>query len=66
MGIRWILNLNCAYCGQTNKDVYYAPIGGFYSFHCKHCSKENWIQESFQTVKEETLEAIENRLGLGE
>ena len=64
MGSRWTLSLHCAHCGEGNDDVYYAPTCGFFSFRCKKCGKQNWIEENFSTTTEETLEAMENRLAI--
>ena len=51
MGARYELNLSCAYCGEYNPEVYYAPTCGFLSFHCCVCKKENWIEEGFYAEK---------------
>lgn len=51
MGDRFYLELNCAYCNRTNKDVYYAPTCSFYDFTCEHCKKVNFISSDFSVKK---------------
>jgi len=51
MGSRYTLELNCAYCGELNPEVYYAPTCGFLSFKCQKCKEENWINQGFYPEK---------------
>ena len=50
MGDRYELILNCAHCGETNNDIWYAPTCGSFTFECEKCKKENFIT-SIHTVK---------------
>ena len=43
MGDRYELNINCAYCKELNKDIYYAPTSNFDIFECEKCKKMNFI-----------------------
>ena len=54
MGDRYELDLNCAYCKELNKDIWYAPTCGAISFNCSKCKKENFIKE-FQSIKAEEV-----------
>lgn len=55
MGARFILDLNCAYCGNLNKDVWYAPTCNSYTFVCTKCEKHNFITSNFSAVKVEEV-----------
>lgn len=65
MGDRYILNLDCAYCGVNNVEVYYAPTCGLTNFKCKECGKVNCIHMHIdfmaRTYKQECSEKA--RLG---
>lgn len=43
MGDRYIADVNCAYCGATNEEVWYAPTCGADTFRCEKCGKQNFI-----------------------
>ena len=45
------IDINCAYCGHLNEDVYYAPACDCETFICKNCGEENYIIPSFSAVK---------------
>ena len=50
MGDRYELKLHCAYCNKLNKEIWYAPTCGSYTFGCGKCGKTNFIK-NFQAVK---------------
>ena len=51
MGDKYEIDINCAYCGHLNEDVYYAPACDCETFICKNCGEENYIIPSFSAVK---------------
>jgi Zn ribbon nucleic-acid-binding protein len=51
MGDRFVLALECAYCGELNREVWYAESSGVEDFECIKCGKANLIQIGFQAVK---------------
>lgn len=57
MGDRYELNLDCAYCGVTNYDIWYAPTSNSDTFECKSCEKVNFITPDFRAIKIELTTA---------
>lgn len=55
MGDRYELALKCVYCGETNKDIWYAPTSSSDTFECKNCKKFNFISANFKSVKIENV-----------
>lgn len=55
MGDRYYLELDCAYCGHRDVDVYYAPTCGFSTFLCPKCKKHNFIAPDFTSKKVEDV-----------
>ena len=55
MGDRYELSLRCAYCGELNEDVYYAPSSGFETFRCNRCNEINEIVMEFSAIKREDV-----------
>jgi len=51
MGDRYELIKACAYCGEVNEDIWYAPTCGSFTFDCEKCSKENFINTDFEVKK---------------
>jgi hypothetical protein len=43
MGVRIYFSANCAYCGKTNSEIYYAPSFGFITHNCEYCKRINKI-----------------------
>lgn len=58
MGDRYTLNPKCAYCGEKNFDIWYAPTCDVMTFICTKCKKENFITFTldFKVKKIEDLE----------
>jgi transposase-like protein len=59
MGDRYHLDLNCAYCGRPNPDVYYAESSGSEEFNCHACGKRNRIQISFRSRKMQQPKSVQ-------
>lgn len=57
MGDRYVLNLQCAYCGKLNKDVYYAPDSDIRVFKCEKCNELNTIMLKFYAKKAKETDA---------
>lgn len=55
MGDRYELDLKCAYCGEVNKDIWYAPTCESIIFNCKACKKRNYISSEFKALKMEEM-----------
>jgi len=52
MGDRYELTKRCAYCGEINKGIYYAPTCGVFGFYCGVCERFNFICfDPYLTVK---------------
>lgn len=66
MGSRYYLKLDCAYCGELNKDVYYAPTSGFHTFNCGECEEKNFITPDHKSKKleEATFEEFKEGFSL--
>ena len=47
MGDRYTIQINCANCGKTEKDFWYAESSGSMSFTCVNCEKINWVSLGF-------------------
>jgi excisionase family DNA binding protein len=45
MGNRYFLTVICPKCGETEKDVYYAPTCGFTEWNCPKCKKKVDLEE---------------------
>ena len=60
MGDRYEGNFNCAYCGELNEDVYYAPTCSFYTFKCVKCNNTNFITEmgDVKKIENTTLDDV--------
>ena len=63
MGNRYILDLNCAYCGEKNKEIWYAPTCGSDTFVCEHCKRVSFITDTMKSIKLEDIKFIEVRKG---
>lgn len=64
MGDRYELIRDCVYCGETEKEVYYAPTSGFITFKCEKCKKENFITSDLKVkkVEEITYDEVEDAI----
>ena len=51
MGDRYTLKLDCATCGATNENVWYAPSCEVTTFICDQCKQKNKIEQGFHAVK---------------
>lgn len=51
MGDRWELHLRCDWCGEMNRDVWYAPSSNAESFVCQFCDMPNAIEQDFVARK---------------
>jgi len=51
MGDRYDLIRDCAHCGETEKDVWYAPTCNFFGFTCKKCKRYNFITTDLKVKK---------------
>ena len=51
MGDRYYLDLDCAYCGELNKEIWFAPTCDSFDFNCIKCKKLNFINEEFKAIK---------------
>ena len=51
MGDRYELIENCAYCGEIEEDVWYAPTCNSFGFTCRKCGKYNFITTDFKVKK---------------
>jgi len=51
MGDRFIVTLNCAYCGRLNEDAWYASSCGVEYFVCSFCLKYNRMDMNFRSRK---------------
>ena len=65
MGDRYELSLDCAYCGNKNKDVWYAPTCNSITFMCDTCNKLNFINSDFKAVKIEDVQLDDIRQAFG-
>lgn len=50
MTARFILELECAYCGHMNEEILYAFEAGEW-FACRKCRKRNGVTLSFRAKK---------------
>ena len=55
MGDRYFIVIKCAYCGEENKDVHYAPTANIDFFKCCKCASPNFIQANFEAKKIEEV-----------
>ena len=55
MGDRYTINVDCAYCNSTNKDVWYAPTSNCDVFECVYCERWNFITTNFKAVQIEDV-----------
>ena len=49
MGDRYLLTLDCAWCGAPN-DAYYALSSDYESFVCPACEERNYIRQKFEAT----------------
>ena len=55
MGDRFVLALNCCYCGELDDDVFYAPTSSSFTFTCEKCNGVNFIKSSLEPIKLEKV-----------
>ncbi len=55
MGDRYELIRDCAYCGETEDEVWYAPTCGSLGFTCEKCGKYNFITTDLEVKKVEDV-----------
>lgn len=51
MGDTYTIAIRCAWCGEMNEDVRYAPSSAVESFKCQYCEKPNEIIINFESKK---------------
>lgn len=55
MGDRYLLTLNCDWCGKANIDVDYAESSDQTDFKCKFCGEENEIKMGFMAFRKRKI-----------
>jgi len=51
MGDKYEIDVDCVYCGHTNKGVWYAPTSSSDTFKCENCKMLNFITLRFKAKK---------------